>query len=441
MGSPAPAAVAGMENPSLREPPASAPVAAEVAAGTLLACTGLALARAALMAVKDEYIASQLFRLAARSIARNVLEGVALCAIPALVAALAAQRLRRKGRSLVWLALLPAIVLGYLFVSSRLPHRAFYAPALEGMRALAAHAGASVVALVAALCLAPPARTRWRRALALTALVAVLLPSAALRLLPSGTLPDDGRPNVILISIDTLRADRLGCYGYTKPTSPALDRFASEALVFTNAFSPESWTLPAHMSMLTSLYPSSHGVAEERALPRGVPTLASVLSREGYATFAIVDVAYWISPEFGFARGFDSYHVMPDYAEVKIEGILSLLDDLDRRPFFIFAHLYDVHSDKKDVPYEADPVDVETFAGWYDGDFTGCNDRGECASELLYAMVGRQETLSPEDCRVRELPLRRRHPHAGPQARATVRRARATRPSGRLGHLDHRGSR
>jgi arylsulfatase A-like enzyme len=150
------------------------------------------------------------------------------------------------------------------------------------------------------------------------------------------------------------------------------------------------------MSMLTSLYPSAHGVGVDRALPRDVPTLAEQLGREGYATLAVVDVAYWMSPRFGFDRGFDLYHVMPRYAELKVEWMLSLLDDLGRRPFFLFAHFYDVHSDKQRLPYESDPEDMESLAGWYEGDFTGCGER-LCASELLYDMAERGEVLAGED--------------------------------------------
>ena len=88
------------------------------------------------------------------------------------------------------------------------------------------------------------------------------------------------RPSILLISIDTLRADHLGLYGYARDTSPFLDRFARGALVFEHAFTPKAWTLPAHMTMLTGLYPEQHGVlAGDSALaPEARPTRASATS-------------------------------------------------------------------------------------------------------------------------------------------------------------------
>ena len=364
----------------------------------LLAVTTLALARAVMMAIKDEYFATGLMRLCARSASRDLLQGAALCVLPAaIVAAASAWLAGRRKLSASSAVLLAGLVGGYLFVSSRLPARPYYAPQFEGARALAAHGGALVAAVLAALMLAPRVRLPGSRSLSLAAILLVLAPAAGLLLWRQGRTSGDERPNLFLISLDTLRADRLGCYGYARPTSPELDRFAEGAMLFTNAYSPEPFTLTAHMSMLTSLYPSAHGVGKQRALPREVPTLASILRREGYATAAVVDVAHWMSPSFGFDRGFERYHVMPDYAEVKVDGILDLLDDMDRRPLFLFAHFYDVHSDKRQLPYEAAPEDVESFAAWYVGDFDGCNEQGECASELLFAMGDRGERLEDDE--------------------------------------------
>src|SRR5215831_8227714 len=72
--------------------------------------------------------------------------------------------------------------------------------------------------------------------------------------------PKPSRPNVLLISLDTLRPDHLGCYGYAKPTSPNLDRFAAQSIVFTNCRAQAPWTLPSHMSLFTSMLPSTNGV-------------------------------------------------------------------------------------------------------------------------------------------------------------------------------------
>jgi arylsulfatase A-like enzyme len=365
----------------------------------LLAAITVALARALLVALKDEYLASGLIRLGVQSTSRHVLEGLAVCLIPVGVVAVVISWLsgQHQFRRVLWATLLAGAVASYLFVSFRMPYVPYYAPHFDGARAYAAHAGAALVALAGTSILAPRLRIPYTRVLSWAATLLVLLPAAVLHLGRTVDAAGGASPNLILISLDTLRADRLGCYGYSKPTSPEIDRFSRDAFVFTNAYSPESWTLPAHMSMLTSLYPTVHGVGEERNLPPGVPTLASTLSREGYATMAVVDVAHWMSPGFGFDRGFDLYRVMPDYAEIKVDGILSMIDDLDRRPFFIFAHFYDVHSDKEQLPYDSDPQDMESFAGWYDGDFIGCNERRECASELLFAMLSRNEVFEDEE--------------------------------------------
>src|SRR5688572_347105 len=87
---------------------------------------------------------------------------------------------------------------------------------------------------------------------------------------------------------------------------------------------------------------------------------------------------------------------MPSDADVKIDWIFSLLDDLDREPFFLFAHYFDAHSDRVRLPYESDAEDMEAFAGWYDGAFDGC-DEELCASELLYSMSNRGQVLEGAD--------------------------------------------
>ena len=89
-------------------------------------------------------------------------------------------------------------------------------------------------------------------------------------------------PNIVLISIDSLRADHLGCYGYPKPTTPGIDRLASEGLRFENAVSTTSWTLPSHASMFTGLYSYTHGLVDNGLrLGDDVVTLAEVLAGEG----------------------------------------------------------------------------------------------------------------------------------------------------------------
>src|SRR5262245_11186802 len=114
----------------------------------------------------------------------------------------------------------------------------------------------------------------------------------------------------ILISIDTLRADHLGCYGYDRATSPAIDALAARGTLFEEVVSSAPWTVPAHMSMLTGLYPRTHGVdAHGKVLPPETKTLAEHLAAEGFATAGIVNGP--MLRRLNFARGFGEYTFVP----------------------------------------------------------------------------------------------------------------------------------
>lgn len=206
---------------------------------------------------------------------------------------------------------------------------------------------------------------RFVRAMALVAIVCAIPLVAAIPLrearsgLSDRPIAAADAPNILLISIDTLRADHVHCYGYDRETTPTLDRIGREGALFREAISPTSWTLPAHVTMLTSLPPEQHGVnTDGRRLPHGIPTLAEVLRDRGYETAGYVSAAY-LDGRFGFSRGFDEYD---DYTAVRLSGesarrevsapsITRLaLDYLSRRgkavrPFFLFLHYYDVHAD------------------------------------------------------------------------------------------------
>jgi len=214
---------------------------------------------------------------------------------------------------------------------------------------------------------APPARGRRRRALLLAlAVVAAALGGAGL-LLWVGRTPR----GVILISIDTLRADRLGCYGYGRPTSPFLDRLCAEGVVFENAAAPASWTIPSHMSLFTGLYPRSHGLrrANDR-LPSDVGTLADMLWAAGFATGAVFNAPLF--NERGFERGFETLTYIPPATDekgsaAKINRIAaSWLRRHREGRFFLFLHYYDVHSD-----YRARPRYQRMLVEPYTGDFHG----------------------------------------------------------------------
>lgn len=154
------------------------------------------------------------------------------------------------------------------------------------------------------------------------------------------------RPDIVFIDIDTLRADRLGCTGHARNTSPRLDRWveASGATVFSDCIATSSWTLPSTMSMLTGLHVFQHGVDRARqALPDSIPTLAELLSGAGYESAAWVEGGY-TSARHGFGRGFDSYDATternPDWSDV-LEWMANRRSE---RPCFVFLQTYMVHA-------------------------------------------------------------------------------------------------
>ncbi len=152
------------------------------------------------------------------------------------------------------------------------------------------------------------------------------------------------RPNIILISIDTLRQDHVGVYGYERNTTPVLDKIASEGVVFKNSYSTAPWTLPSHMSMFTGLPPSAHKVdIDNRILGKDVALFTEVLSEKGYRTGGFFSALY-LKPVYGFSRGFDKYinQIKKHSDEITEKGINWIgLNKNDN--FFIFLHYFDVH--------------------------------------------------------------------------------------------------
>lgn len=157
----------------------------------------------------------------------------------------------------------------------------------------------------------------------------------------------------ILISIDTLRADHLGCYGYARPTSPFLDELARRATLFEEAYAPYPSTLVSHMSIFTGLYPREHGVLPPNSvLSPLVETLPEVFSRQGFRTAAFTEGGY-VRGRFGFRRGFDVFVSHEHDRDRPVAGtfrrgidFLAGLAPRDR--FFLFLHTYAVHT-----PYDA----------------------------------------------------------------------------------------
>jgi len=162
------------------------------------------------------------------------------------------------------------------------------------------------------------------------------------------------RASLILISIDTTRADHLGCYGYAEGTSPHVDRWAREGVVFEQALSPVPITLPAHATLLTGYLPHRHGVRDNGVyrLPGDVPTLAGRLSAAGYNTAAVVASAV-LDRQYGLARGFTRYDdpqtsgsglvIAERPAAAVTDAALAAARTL-QDPFFLFVHYFDPHA-------------------------------------------------------------------------------------------------
>lgn len=178
------------------------------------------------------------------------------------------------------------------------------------------------------------------------------------------------RPNLVLVTLDTTRADHLGCYGYARPTSPVLDALAAEATVYTRAIAPGTWTLPSHASLFTGKCPTSHGARYDvdgplvlsSAIPnrpglnayrvRGLApteaTLAGILGNAGYRTGGFAG-GPWLTSVFGLGTGFERWD---DDGVGSVNGRIAA--DLNARalpwleqveePFFLFLNYFDAHS-------------------------------------------------------------------------------------------------
>ena len=363
--------------------------------GWLIASGVAAGARACLIAFQDGYFKAGFETLGLTSFARHYAQGFAVALAVFLVARLAWSNTRGTMRFLVALMLLS---LTYASVSCQLPELPFHKPGFEGNAAIAAHVVLALVAIVATLfALAlPPRRGRVSLCLSWTplALAILIVPIAHFVRPQAAEWPT--RPNVILISLDTLRTDRLSCYGYERNTTPHIDRFAARGLRLTSANAPHPWTLSSHMSMFTGLLPSEHAVSENKRLSSQIPTLAELYEGAGYDTLAVLDSVVWLDARYGFERGFASYRRVHGSAAEKVAMLDTVFDDLNGGPFFLFLHFFDAHSDKSDLPYESSMQDFAELCAWYTGTFTGCGDTGLCASKLLMSLNRKELDIDSE---------------------------------------------
>jgi len=177
----------------------------------------------------------------------------------------------------------------------------------------------------------------------------------------------DRAPDILLLTIDTLRPDYLSGEGYDLPTSPVLDSLAAAGCTFDGAVSPIARTTPALASLLTGSYPQRHGLRTLWGeLPRGTATLAMALRDAGWTTMAVVTNNV-LTRERGLQRGFDLWDERDDSrtAASTVGAAVRALGELpDDRPVFAWVHLIDPH-----VPYHSAPAIIEAFAPGYDGPY------------------------------------------------------------------------
>lgn len=196
--------------------------------------------------------------------------------------------------------------------------------------------------------------------------------------------PPAGSAPVLLITVDTLRADRLGCYGARRVRTPAMDALAADGVRFANALAQVPITLPSHAVILTGTYPMYNGVRDftSPGLPPNVGLLAEAFQRHGYATAAFVS-AFVLDSTWGLRRGFETYddHFDPRQFETRNPGNIERRADatMDRllawlrprasnpaaqQPFFVWLHLYDPHSDYN----PPEPYHTQYAGRLYDGE-------------------------------------------------------------------------
>jgi len=217
------------------------------------------------------------------------------------------------------------------------------------------------------------------------------------------------RPNVVLITLDTTRADHLGCYGDAEARTPAMDELAQSGVLFSQAASPAPLTLPSHCSIMTGLYPTYHGVRLNgtTALSQGQTTLAEVLSGKGYQTGAFIG-AFVLDGRWGLNQGFlvyDDQFDMRKFKHLDLAGVqrpanevmdaaLHWLGGHKDGPFFAWIHLYDPHT-----PYDPPEPFRSQFgsrgpAGLYDGEIAFADQQvGRCVSWLRSAGLDQRTIL------------------------------------------------
>jgi len=191
----------------------------------------------------------------------------------------------------------------------------------------------------------------------------------------------ESRPALILISIDCLRADHVGAYGYDRATTPSLDALAKDGVVFEDAVSVSSWTLPTHMSMLTGVLPTRHGLRQSQKKFPSVPYLPNLLAERSYESVGIVS-SLLLTPTFGFDEGFDRYYALVDVPAARlVDTAIREMAASETGDRFLFLHLFDAH-----WPYFPPEELIARFG-----------ERPKDMSELLKKVIDRRPPSGPEE--------------------------------------------
>jgi arylsulfatase A-like enzyme len=203
----------------------------------------------------------------------------------------------------------------------------------------------------------------------------LLLTSLLLGAAPQETPPP--RPGIVVVTIDTLRREHLGCYGYPRATSPRIDALAAESILFEEARAPMATTFPSHLSLLTGLYPHEHGCTSNRGAARdpyrdapGRTSAATALTASGYRTAGFVSCSV-LDGRTGIGTGFEVYDFPKltsgrRVARDTMERALAWLADVPPdQPFFLWVHLFDVHEPNEPEPeYARMLAPDETLRAW-----------------------------------------------------------------------------
>jgi arylsulfatase A-like enzyme len=246
-------------------------------------------------------------------------------------------------------------------------------------------------------------------------ILGILLALAGLLIIIKDRITHPSSPSLILITIDTLRADRLGCYGYSRNTSPAIDGLARKSILFRNAITPRAKTTPAIASILTGLYPHTHGLRSNWVpLEEEFITLAEILREKGFRTGAVVG-NYMLKRKYsGLDQGFDTFddrmttrelhrNLREKTAEEVNQSVFGWLEENRNNQFFLWVHYQDPHGpytppaeyrgqfgrDREDpvaaeeipryqrlpdIPVSDGKIDANAYRAAYDEDIRYCDD-------------------------------------------------------------------